>query len=81
MQGTADAGVTWVSEAIFQEQVGNPITYIPIPDADNATAVYAGAQVAGAAHPQAAKAWLDFIQSAEALRIFEGFGFKPYKEN
>jgi molybdate transport system substrate-binding protein len=80
MQGVADAGVTWVSEAIFQEQVGNPITHVPIPDADNATAVYAGAQVAGAAHPAAAKAWLDFIHSPEALRIFEGYGFKPYDQ-
>ena len=80
MQGVADAGITWVSEAIFQEQVSNPITHIPIPDADNATAVYAGAQVAGAAHPAAARAWLDFIHSPEALRIFEGYGFKPYDE-
>jgi molybdate transport system substrate-binding protein len=81
MQGVADAGVTWISEAIFQEQVGNPITYIRIPDADNATAVYAGALVAGAPHPQTAKVWLDFIRSPEALRIFEGYGFKPYQEN
>ncbi|HKN29617.1 MAG TPA: hypothetical protein VJY34_17720 [Roseiarcus sp.] len=45
-----------MSEAIFQEQIGNPITYIPVPDADNATATYAGAQVKGAAHPLAAQA-------------------------
>jgi molybdate transport system substrate-binding protein len=81
MQGVADAGVTWVSEAIFQEQAGNPIAYVSIPDADNATAVYAGAQVAGAAHPQAAQAWLDFIRSSEALRIFKGYGFKPYEKS
>jgi molybdate transport system substrate-binding protein len=81
MQGVADAGVTWVSEAIFQEQAGNPIAHVSIPDANNATAVYAGAQVAGAAHPQAAKAWLDFIRSPEALHIFEGYGFKPYEQS
>jgi molybdate transport system substrate-binding protein len=81
MQGIADAGITWVSEAIFQEQVDNPITHVAIPDADNATAIYAGALVAGPPHPQAANAWLDFIRSPEALRIFEGYGFKPYQEN
>jgi molybdate transport system substrate-binding protein len=81
MQGVADAGITWVSEAIFQEQVGNPIAHVGIPDADNATAVYAGALVTGAPHPQAAKTWLDFIHSPEALRIFEGYGFKPYQED
>jgi molybdate transport system substrate-binding protein len=33
MQGRAEAGVTWQSEAIFQEQVGNPITHVDIPSA------------------------------------------------
>jgi ABC-type molybdate transport system substrate-binding protein len=78
MQDLVDAGVTWQSEAIFQEQVGNPIAHVDIPDAENTTAVYAGAQVAGAAHPQAARAWLEFIRSPEALAIFERYGFKAY---
>jgi len=78
MQDVADAGVTWQSEAMFQEQAGHPIEHIVIPDADNATAIYAGAEVKGTAHPEAAKAWLDFIRSPDALHIFERYGFKPY---
>lgn len=78
MQGRADAGITWQSEAMFQEQVGNPISHVDIPASQNVTAIYAGAQVKGAAHPQAAQAWLEFIRSADALRIFERYGFKPY---
>lgn len=78
MQGVADAGVTWQSEAMFQEQAGHAIEHVAIPDRDNATAIYAGAQVKGAAHPEAAKAWLAFIRSPEALRIFERYGFKAY---
>jgi molybdate transport system substrate-binding protein len=78
MQGRAQAGVTWKSEAMFQEQVGNPITHVDIPPAQNATAIYAGAEVKGAAHPQAARLWLDFIRSPQALQIFERYGFKPY---
>lgn len=78
MQGLADAGVTWKSEAVFQEQAGHPISDIPIPAADNTTAIYAGAMVKGAAHPKAAKAWLDFIHSPTALAIFERYDFKPY---
>jgi molybdate transport system substrate-binding protein len=78
MQDVVDAGVTWQSEAIFQEQIGNPIAHIDIPDAENTTAIYAGAEVAGAAHPQAARAWLDFIRSPEAFAIFERYGFKSY---
>jgi ABC-type molybdate transport system substrate-binding protein len=80
MQGKADAGVTWKSEALFQEQVGNPITHIDIPAEQNATAVYAGAMVKGAAHPEAARLWLDFIRSPAALAIFSRYGFKPYAE-
>jgi molybdate transport system substrate-binding protein len=78
MQGLADAGITWKSEAIFQEQAGHPIADVPIPAEYNTTAIYAGALVRGAAHPEAAKAWLAFIHSPTALRIFERYGFKPY---
>jgi ABC-type molybdate transport system substrate-binding protein len=77
MQGRADAGVTWQSEAEFQEQAGHPISHVAIPAADNATAIYAGAEVKGAPHPDAAKAWLDFIRSPQALQIFARYGFKP----
>jgi ABC-type molybdate transport system substrate-binding protein len=77
MQGRADAGVTWRSEAEFQEQAGHPISHVAIPAADNATAIYAGAAVKGAPHPDAARTWLDFIHSPEALQIFARYGFKP----
>jgi molybdate transport system substrate-binding protein len=78
MQGRADAGVTWQSEATFQEQAGNPITHVDIPASQNTTAIYAGAVVKGAPHREAAKLWLSFIHSPEALSIFGRYGFKPY---
>lgn len=77
MQGIADAGVTWKSEALFQEQAGHPIGHVDIPPSQNTTATYGGAMVTGAAHPQAAREWLDFIRSAPALAIFGRYGFKP----
>ena len=79
MQGLVQAGVTWQSEAMFQEQMGHPISHVEIPADQNSTAIYAGAEVRGAAHPEAAKAWLEFIRSPEALRIFERYGFKRYQ--
>jgi ABC-type molybdate transport system substrate-binding protein len=79
MLGRADAGVTWQSEAMFQEQAGHPITHVDIPANHNATAIYAGAVVAGAPHPEAAKLWLEFIRSPDALKIFESYGFKAYQ--
>ena len=81
MQGVAQAGVTWQSEAMFQEQAGHAISHVDIPAGDNATAIYAGAVVTGAAHHEAAKAWLDFIVSPTSIKIFEGYGFKRYEAN
>jgi molybdate transport system substrate-binding protein len=78
MQGRAQAGVTWQSEAIFQEQVGNPIAHVDIPAAQNTTAIYAGAVVNGAPHANAARLWLSFVRSPAALAILERYGFKPY---
>jgi ABC-type molybdate transport system substrate-binding protein len=78
MQHRADAGVTWQSEAVFQEQVGHSISHVVIPPRENVIAVYAGAVVKGAAHPEAAEDWLKFIRSPGALEIFERYGFKPY---
>ncbi|WP_428535511.1 substrate-binding domain-containing protein [Rhodopila sp.] len=78
MQGVADAGVTWQSEVVFQQQAGHPIEQVTIPAAQNTTAIYAGAEVKGAMHPEAAQRWLAFIRSPAALAIFERYGFKPY---
>ena len=78
MQGKAQAGVTWESEVIFQMQIGHPIDEVKIPEGQNTRAIYAGATVKGAPHPEAARKWLDFIRSPEGLAIFEHYGFKPY---
>ena len=80
MQGLADAGITWKSEAIFQEQAGHPISNIDLPAKYNTTAIYGGAMVKNAAHPEAANAWLAFVQSPTALKIFEHYGFRPYNK-
>ncbi len=79
MQGRAEAGVTWQSEAMFQEQAGHPIAHVDIPDAQNSMAIYGGAVVKGAAHQKAGREWLQFIRSPEGLAIFERYGFKAYK--
>ena len=79
MQGKADAGVTWQSEAIFQEQAGNPIGHVAIPDDQNATGIYAAAMVKGAPHRAEGRKWIEFLKSPEAQEIFGRFGFKSYQ--
>lgn len=76
MQGLGVAGITWKSEAIFQEQSGHPISHVDIPAKYNTTAVYGAALVKGAPHPEAGKLWINFLRSPTALKIFERYGFK-----
>jgi ABC-type molybdate transport system substrate-binding protein len=79
MQGRAQAGVTWRSETLFQEQVGLPTERIDIPDEQNATGIYAGAVVKEAAHPAEAKLWLDFLLGDDARTVFARYGFGEYR--
>ncbi len=78
MQHLVEAGVTWRSEAIFQEEIGNPIEHVDIPTEVNTLANYSAAMVAGAPHVQAARAWLDFVGSDNAFKILERYGFKRF---
>ncbi len=77
MSGSADAGVTWASEARFQQSIGNPIEAVAIPAAQNTTAIYAGGVMKNAPHPAAASAWLAFLQTKEGQAIYRQFGFGP----
>ena len=79
MLGRADAGVTWQSEAIFEEDVGNPISHVAIPDSQNTTAIYAAVALKAAPHKKAAHMWVNYLRSPQALAIFERYGFKPYQ--
>jgi molybdate transport system substrate-binding protein len=78
MQHLVEAGVTWKSEAIFQEAIGNPIGHVDIPSELNTLANYSAAMVAAAPHPEAARAWLDFLRTETAFKAFEPYGFRPF---
>jgi ABC-type molybdate transport system substrate-binding protein len=78
MQHLVEAGVTWKSEAIFQDEIGNPIGHVDIPSEFNTLANYSAAMVADAPHPLAARAWLDFIGSDGAFKILEHYGFRRF---
>ena len=76
LDGRADAGVTWASEVQFQQQIGNPITGVEIPPAENTTAIYAAGILPDAPHPVAAAQWLAYLNTPEAQAAFHQFGFK-----
>jgi ABC-type molybdate transport system substrate-binding protein len=79
MQHLVAAGVTWKSEAIFQEEIGNPIGHVEMPAEHNTLAVYSAALVPGAPHAEAARIWLDFIGSDAAFKVLAHYDFKRYE--
>jgi ABC-type molybdate transport system substrate-binding protein len=77
LNGQSDAGVTWASEVVFQEQIGNPVAGVIIPAAQNTNATYSAAMLKNAPHRDAAAAWLSFLGSAAAQKAYAAYGFKP----
>jgi molybdate transport system substrate-binding protein len=80
MQGVGQVGVTWTSEAIFQERQGHPIAHVAIPLEQNTQAIYSAAIVSGAVHMEAARAWLTFIRSDAAFAALAPYGFKRFTD-
>ena len=79
LKGESDAGVTWSSEVLFQEKIGNPIAGIEIPKDQNITAVYGAAVLRNAPHLEAARAWVAFLNTAEAQSVYKEYGFGSTK--
>lgn len=76
LEGRADAGPVWLSEALYQHRI-HPLDVVRIPPAQNVHAQYDAARVAGAPHAAAAQAFVQFMQSPQARAILESYGFGP----
>lgn len=77
MQSKADAGPVWISEALYAQRIGEPLSFVRIPASENVTASYDAAVLRDAPHEAAAQAFVDFIASPQARAIYESFGFGP----
>jgi ABC-type molybdate transport system substrate-binding protein len=75
LEGRADAGPVWISEALYQERIGAPIGMVAIPPAQNDTAAYEAAVLRNAPHRRAAQAFVDFLKSPQAQAIYKSYGF------
>jgi sulfate/thiosulfate-binding protein len=73
--GKGDVLISYQNEAIFAQQHGQPLDYV-IPDGNiliqNPVAVTAKTK-----YPEQAKAFLDFLHTATAQRIFANAGYRP----
>jgi ABC-type molybdate transport system substrate-binding protein len=74
-----EAGVTCKSEAVFQEKIGNTVGRVDVPTEVDTIAQYSAAMVADAPHPEAARAWLQFIGSEGAFAAFAPYGFQTLR--
>lgn len=77
LEGKADAGPVWISEALYQERIHSGITAIRIPARENATGLYLAAVVKRAPHERAARAFTSFLMSPQAQAIYRSYGFRP----
>lgn len=74
----SDVGPVWYTEAYFQEHIlHNPVESVSIPIQDNMQVTYTAGLMQNAPHPQAARAFLQFLTGPEAQAIYRHYGFMP----
>ena len=75
--GEAEAGIVYRTDA---QSAKDAVTTITIPPELNVIADYPIAIVAGAGHPQLARAWLELVTSSAGQRALAEAGFLPVGE-
>ncbi|HET9097101.1 MAG TPA: substrate-binding domain-containing protein [Candidatus Baltobacteraceae bacterium] len=76
LDGRADAGPVWRSEALYQQRI-RPLRMVAIPARENVYAQYEAAVASSAPHAAAARAFVTFMQSPQARAILASYGFSP----
>jgi molybdate transport system substrate-binding protein len=71
--GNVDAGLVYNTDAIGSDKVRVVAT---APDDSHSSIIYPVAAIADSAHPEEAKAFVEFLMSDDAIAIFESFGFR-----
>lgn len=77
--GEADAGLTYHTDAL-PAYTAQRVAVLPIPAEVNLTARYPIAALGESARPELARAFIDFVLSAEGQAILERHGFDPPPE-
>jgi molybdate transport system substrate-binding protein len=76
-EGSADAGIVYATDAA---SIADKVKIIAAAPADSLAApvIYPVGIVANSAHADQAQLLVDFLQSPEAIAVFEAYGFKSY---
>ena len=79
--GEVDAGVVYATDALAANAGSGgsvqPVNTLVIPDKYNVVAVYYVGAVKGAAHPGAARAWINYVLSGAGQGVLAKYGFSP----
>lgn len=80
--GTADAGLVWRTETLAAIAAGAKVQGVALPPDQNAAdhVAYVAGALTGAAHPEAAAAYLGFLASPAGQAAYAAYGFLPAGE-
>ncbi|MGJ1419900.1 molybdate ABC transporter substrate-binding protein [Sphingobacterium spiritivorum] len=76
LEGKADVAPVWYSEVVFQKLINHPVDGIEIPAEHNITAKYMAGKLKKAKNPEAAAAFMKYLQSPVAKAIYKKYGFE-----
>lgn len=71
--GEVDAGVVYVTDVLA---AGDTVVGVPIPEEQNVTTSYPAATVVGSGNAMTARAFVDFLLSAEGQQVLADAGFR-----
>lgn len=81
MYRTSDAGPVWYSEAYYHAQLtDHPLEMVALPDEVNVETTYVAGQMQNAPHPEAARAFMEFLTSDKGQAIYKKYGFITVKQ-
>lgn len=78
MEHQCVAGVVWYTEAYFHARIAHhPISIVTVPMQDNKVVGYTAGMMRNTSHAAAAGAFMKFLMSSKAQKIYRYYGFMP----
>ena len=80
LAGRVDAGPVWLTESLYQERSGAPLATVRLPEDQNRRSRYGVALLERCPHPEAARAFVDFLRGPVARETYHAYGFEAPAE-